>query len=108
MYQSCSKEATSVQIYSNANINPADFEVVVAGSAATISDASVLSKDWRYVSKYDVNGVYAHVIGYGKLGNKCHVECSNRGVCDHSNGICRCFNGFTGVACEVVNALSES
>lgn len=95
-------------IADNANINPADFAVVVAGNTATISAANVLSKDWQYVSTYDVNGVYAHLTGYGKIGNKCHVECSNRGVCDHSTGICQCFDGFTGAACETVNALAES
>ena len=48
----------------------------------------------------------AHLTGYGKVGNKCHVECSNRGICDHSNGICDCFNGFIGSACERVNVLA--
>jgi len=28
--------------------------------------------------------------------------CSGRGVCDHSSGICQCFQGFTGPACEEV------
>ena len=28
------------------------------------------------------------------------MECSNRGVCDRSTGICSCFDGFTGSACE--------
>ena len=38
--------------------------------------------------------------GVGKRGNKCHVECSNRGTCDYGNGLCKCFKGHTGVACE--------
>ena len=28
------------------------------------------------------------------------VECSNRGTCDKTTGICKCFAGFTGVACQ--------
>lgn len=28
--------------------------------------------------------------------------CSGRGACDHSSGICQCFQGFTGPACEEV------
>jgi len=36
----------------------------------------------------------------GAPGNLCHVDCSNRGVCDYGTGICYCFNGFRGAACE--------
>ena len=28
------------------------------------------------------------------------VECSNAGLCDRSSGICNCFSGFTGRACQ--------
>merc|ERR1712159_806138 len=24
-----------------------------------------------------------------------NVECSNRGICDHNSGTCKCFTGFT-------------
>jgi len=41
----------------------------------------------------------------GKRGNKCYVECSNRGVCDYQTGVCDCFSGSWGQACEnIANA----
>jgi hypothetical protein len=37
--------------------------------------------------------------GVGMPGNKCHVDCSNRGICDYVTGMCECFNGFFGANC---------
>lgn len=42
--------------------------------------------------------------GVGKEGNLCHVECANRGICDYSSGLCRCFKGFYGSACTLNEA----
>lgn len=28
------------------------------------------------------------------------MECSNRGICDRSTGMCDCFENFEGIACE--------
>jgi hypothetical protein len=28
------------------------------------------------------------------------MECSNKGICDRSTGLCNCFPGFEGIACE--------
>lgn len=33
-------------------------------------------------------------------------ECSNRGVCDSEQGVCECFGGYSGLACETVSALA--
>lgn len=40
----------------------------------------------------------------GQPGNKCHVDCSNKGICDHHSGVCACFDGYKGIACD--NRLS--
>jgi len=33
-------------------------------------------------------------------------ECSDRGVCDYTSGICNCFKGYAGIDCTTQNALS--
>ena len=39
--------------------------------------------------------------------NKCHVDCSNRGLCNHANGQCKCFKGFYGENCALKSALAK-
>ncbi|OWZ06117.1 hypothetical protein PHMEG_00021676 [Phytophthora megakarya] len=43
----------------------------------------------------------------GAAGNKCLVECSNRGVCNYKTGICTCFQGYTGYACQTRDELAK-
>ena len=42
----------------------------------------------------------------GHVGNICQVDCSNRGICDYSTGVCNCFKGYAGMDCSNTNALS--
>jgi hypothetical protein len=54
------------------------------------------------VRKYDdPNLLGTDVPNAGAAGNKCYVECSNRGVCDYDTGSCACFRGYQGSACEI-------
>ena len=45
--------------------------------------------------------------GTGETGNKCHVDCANRGKCDYTTGICDCFQGSYGHDCSLLSALAN-
>mgnify|MGYP006086078487 FL=1 len=51
----------------------------------------------------DCNGVNG-----GGTGNKCHVECSMNGRCDHKTGTCKCFSGFYGQDCASRSVLAKA
>ena len=34
-----------------------------------------------------------------------NVECSNRGMCDYSSGICKCFHGFMDFDCSRIRVI---
>ena len=34
------------------------------------------------------------------------AECSNRGLCDYDVGVCTCFSGYTGDACQEQSLIS--
>ena len=36
----------------------------------------------------------------GAPGNKCYLECSRHGLCNTAAGVCNCFAGYGGVACN--------
>jgi hypothetical protein len=41
----------------------------------------------------------------GGLGNESGRDCSGRGICDYSTGLCYCFSGFHGDACDKITVL---
>jgi hypothetical protein len=46
-------------------------------------------------------------LDFGASGNLCHVDCSNRGLCDYATGLCKCFAGYYGENCGQRSALAK-
>lgn len=39
----------------------------------------------------------------GEVNNRCHVDCSGRGVCNFKTGRCLCFENSHGAACDKIS-----
>ena len=46
-------------------------------------------------------------VAAGFHGNKERVECSDRGLCDYSTGLCDCFDGYFGDNCSIASANAK-
>ena len=51
---------------------------------------------------YHINQAGGLTTELGSIGNKCHIDCANRGTCDYDTGICKCYEGFYGSNCALL------
>lgn len=77
----------------NAGSDHGDANMQPRFMTATFGDASTLPSPYYKVSHdqthWDAEDTYEE-----------HMECSGRGACDHSTGVCSCYDGFTGESCH--------
>jgi len=58
------------------------------------------------VDGYNVERLYKVNVADPASSNYNYVsQCSNRGLCDGSSGLCKCFKGYTGDSCDSISEL---
>lgn len=84
---SCSEStyASLPKLYDNPSAQPRFAEVIMAANARTVVCTATSES--------------LHVFDSSKYRYKENLECSGRGACDSSAGVCQCYEGFTGEAC---------
>ena len=65
---------------------------VLTGTGMTVGSYS----SGTIIAKFFVGAKFS----MSSYGNLCHVDCSNRGLCDFETGKCACFSGWKGAACN--------
>jgi len=89
--------------------------VVTAGKTYTLDHKRLTRVENAHVMKFlgtqsNPRGDWEQWVGdFSQLGDEGHyyMECANRGVCDRKTGECKCFEGYTGAACQVHACPSE-
>jgi len=97
--------------------------VGTAAKAPAAADVSLVGGQWRTTSaERTVTGIALYKVGYGAGGAVAATsisevatgsntyqyvaQCSNRGTCDASTGICKCFKGYANDNCDKQNMLA--
>lgn len=83
--------------YADDPLGDLDASRSLTGPAAVVAEGN-------QIYPYGASELFPNMVDsrFNILQNTAHnyVECSNKGICDRSGGVCNCLPGFTGPACE--------
>jgi len=79
-----------------------EFRRCPSGDDPSTTDVDETNCEGKRQLDGGLNNVLASGIT-GATGNKCHIDCSNRGICDRVTGTCDCFEGYMGANCGAIN-----
>lgn len=85
------------------------IEFKSVGGTLTLMSCNYVYCDWpgcapRYSGLYSY-GTVACTVAEGATSDKSLEECAGNGNCDRVTGICGCYGGATGAACELQDEL---
>ena len=86
--------------------NSANTAMNQAYTVTSVTSATVVVVQGTGMTAATYNtGTIVGVFSIASYSNKCHIECSNRGVCDPKIGVCTCFDGFHGNNCAIQQSI---